>query len=487
MQTLHETSPSFWSPELWGRPATGNWSLARAVVVGPYPTRQFFQQLFATGLEQASLLLVVDEAWPVEEVEAICKGVEAGGGSAQVRWAWSKGLVHAKLYFFEWRESKSDKRRTVLGWGSPNASVAAFSGANAEAVSIIDLAKLGKSSDAIDAINRWVEHLYRPKGKAQALDCMLEHVRLIVPGFNFKTEPAASTFFGWLQAGRLCHKYDPDQYFGRFVLPLKKPIGSVLGPIFERTHFGEESKSKQVRYTYAAIQGEGGKQERQPQWKGKYFTETWFGHWASARAYRDLAATFVAKNASGREALVNQISGATPKRRMGWLDQLNTDLQALKKGMKKSGIDPSEYFHLDSKGGFSLKKYREVAERQLKQQIKRAKRQTFRDRYIGGYEFPPLPTLREAGLDGYDFGDFAEAFCETLLEAMMKPKPRNHLAIILLNKFGREQVAENGAAWLCRELSKNWSSYAALLDGYHRGSPKLRLEKQSRRVGKGRR
>src|SRR5262249_37088375 len=196
--------------------------LNRFVAVGPYPTGEFFRHV-REHLAPTRTVLIVDDGCPRETTDQISAGfAESEPGAVSIRYATglNSEFVHAKLYWAEWR-GLGRATGYCLGGGSANASQSGFGG-NAEALSFVAI-EPGR--------HEVIEKYFAPltdgyaRGKVSAVDYALPGgVRILLPGFGFTSTPEPETFEGWIQSGRLCHKYEPDQTFARLALNLKKPL-----------------------------------------------------------------------------------------------------------------------------------------------------------------------------------------------------------------------------------------------------------------------
>src|SRR5262249_47020720 len=157
------------------------------------------------------------------------------------------------------------------------------------------------------------------------------------------------TFEGWIQSGRLCHKYEPDQTFARLALNLKKPLPrDSVRDVFARAGLGEETKSQTFRYSYVGDQLGDDKTDnaQAPPWRSQYFLESWLGFWTSCECYRKCGNLFVAQNVDQRDAILETIRGAEKKQHKKWIDEFIGRLRQVLDGLKGKGLTPKHYLEI---------------------------------------------------------------------------------------------------------------------------------------------
>lgn len=195
--------PDLLDDGLWGKPPGG--ALERLLVIGPYPSKAFFDSMRSRFKPKRTLLVVDDGAAEVDELATMVRYAAA---------TTPTGMVHAKIYVADWRASSGRRTRRLL-WGSANASIAGFR----------DHAEVLASVALPAGLADYFEVFERPAGVAMGRVVELQNGgQLVLPSISFKSTPEPDTFDGWLQRGVLCHKYDPDQTFGRFAVKLLNPL-----------------------------------------------------------------------------------------------------------------------------------------------------------------------------------------------------------------------------------------------------------------------
>lgn len=102
----------FWE---WSR--VRNAVCSKVIVIGPYPTCEFIDEIQNT-LSPEALYVVVDESWKPVEIRKIQDKV-GSDHVVSVRTKNGIGIVHAKIYFVEY--SKLEKTFSRVFFGSVNA------------------------------------------------------------------------------------------------------------------------------------------------------------------------------------------------------------------------------------------------------------------------------------------------------------------------------------------------------------------------------
>jgi len=193
-------------------------TLEDLVVIGPYPSADFFRALLPQ-LRPRRFTLVVDAACDPGVVETI-RGLNDAAQPFQVRFAWCGGIVHAKLYYLRWRHQTSGSVVYKLIWGSLNASHSGFH-RNAETLSHVTLRPHKR-------LNDYFLKFEAQEGRVDEVVIPIERgVTLVLPGFSFTSDriaPQGASFDTWIQNGMLSHKYERDAGFLRFGIKLKKRL-----------------------------------------------------------------------------------------------------------------------------------------------------------------------------------------------------------------------------------------------------------------------
>lgn len=416
-----------WAPAYWGHPGPG-FVLDRLTVVGPYPSLGFFKEV-RSRFAPRSIYLVVDESWRESEIEDI--RALFSKGTVKVRYASCASLVHAKLYLSQWLHQGRDRRVNALAWGSANASHAAFFRRNAETLSVVSLAKVEGGA----AAEEYFRQLRQKRGSVPGGDLMLGPVRLTLPAFSFRSERGLVSFDAWIQSGFLCHKFEPDQNFGKLSVHLKQPLPkSALELAAERFQLKATTEKKVLQSPY--VRNVGKSQGGAPKWRSTYFVETLLGHWTSERCYEDHIRESIPRNARRERALV-EIRQAGRDEQEHWIDEWIDQLEDFKTYLRKVKLRPGDYFKMKSPKDIDQKLYRSRAQRQLSQQKMQAESEAFASRYCSGFDFNSVPSLRGQA----EFHDaFFESFCESALNALRKGKTCNRFSQTLRDVLATKPI-----------------------------------------------
>ncbi len=343
-------------------------------------------------------------------------------------------LVHAKLYMAEWEcGTKTIKR---LAWGSPNASRNGFE-TNAEAISFATIEDVQE--------NTLLPYFRRPwqqdSGKVEMINTVFPGgVRLLLPEFCFRSDPAAESFEAWIQAGRLCHKYEPDQTFARLSVKLRNPLPlDKIREIFKDAGLRADTDGDVLRFAYLGqvAKGEG---KKSPRWRERFFVETWLGFWTSDDSYRTCQDSFIAQNGNQRKNVLSKVKLADEVQHGRWYDEFIKRLSQAISGLKEEHQKAGNYFEL-KKRDLDLDHYRDKAGEQLRDHQRKAHNKIFEERFTKGYVFPPLPRFRgEEAVEGGSFQDFVHSWCESILNGMAKRKCRNLVVKAIREEFCRQRV-----------------------------------------------
>ncbi len=435
-------------------------ALDTVTVLGPYPTPEFFEELrthepgnvvlYADDGIAQSVLEDIKKVFPKKRYRFECFRVapESGGG-----------LVHAKVYLFEWKndaDNQKQQTKRCLLVGSANASIQGFS-SHAETFLCTRVAARADISGVVKYFERLREH-----GSAAAIDFDLdEFSKLWLPAIRVVTTVAGESFDAWLRRGMLCHKYEPNQNFGKLTINLKKPLPvGEEAKAFIDTGFSQESGSTRLVRPYVelpAAESEG----KAPHWRAQNFTETHFGFWSSEACYKALdgAGVLTSKAHDIRERTLNRIGSPSDSDHQTWAGQL---LERVQQAADQLGDSAQEFLHMKGTE-VDWKRYREVADKKLKDDLRLARDPLFSRRYISGYDFQQVPPL------GEHFEGFAISFVTSLLNSMHKGKTLNRLGQCM------KALAEDDPGWLefddptsfIGHLRKEWPAVRDYLTSYY--------------------
>ena len=185
------------------------------LILGPYPSPAFIKTFLGDGYPKRTptsgpkLTLIIDDGWDRQQVEEIECAIPNGRGIRQppytihrVSATNPRGLVHAKLYFFEASNKEKTYTKRFLLLGSANASPMGF-GEHAETYINIDFADIAERSQLykyIKSLKSGSEPISEPCEFRLGRNTWVQ-----LPAVNF-IDDLESGFDAWLRRGRLCHK-----------------------------------------------------------------------------------------------------------------------------------------------------------------------------------------------------------------------------------------------------------------------------------------
>ena len=262
--------------------------LDEVLILGPYPTAKFIKKFFGdyypkrTPTTGPEITLIIDDGWDQQRIEEIEESIPNGPGIRQPHTTIHRvaannlrGLVHAKLYYFQASNRDKNYTKRFLLVGSANASEMGF-GVHAETYINIDLADIAREERT--AIGQYIKSLKAKESIAEPCKFSLgRNTWVQLPAVNF-VEDQESGFDAWLRRGRLCHKYQSDQNFGKIKLHLKKPLPtSIFEQVLKSSRFGQEQNSSVLSRSYIneIVDDDN---DSDPLWRSKFFVDTYYGH-----------------------------------------------------------------------------------------------------------------------------------------------------------------------------------------------------------------
>ncbi|MFZ4737865.1 MAG: hypothetical protein ACOYM9_18055 [Bradymonadia bacterium] len=467
------------------RPESTDYRLSVAVIVGPYVARDFVTS-FQDAYQPERLFLVVDDGWPVLELHDL-------PGVTIVRVAPSNraGLFHAKMYYARWIESRRQGEMPTRGkgkpppplidlerlaWGSANASMSAFE-RHAETLAVCELDLLEDRES--QRVRQYFDSIIEQDTTNEVTVRLGNNTTLYLPEVRRVDSDSFYSFDGWLRSGRLCHKFERDQQFGKFRIKLAKPLEqSVVDKVFASGGWARESQRDSFSWPYVRIK-KNGSPERE-RWRARYFVETPYGYWTSAACFRDLGERFVSQDADQVSNLIEEVANSVRNsaQKTKWLRQFGAGIERLEKRVRKVDSRTEKYFHFQkvigkarAKSGpaqpiLDLKRYMKHAEAKLEADVRKANLEAFQRRMAKGFVFYRVPNL--AG----DMGDFAVQFCESVLKAMQGQRTPNRIAYAIqsfLRKTGNDAGELSTGVELLELLRDEnvWRDIAGLLSSFH--------------------
>jgi hypothetical protein len=449
-----------------------------ALVVGPYPSRDFFELLQNVDADQtgvtprSKLTVLTDDGWDIRQVAAIRELYSQPDegpdiSTFRVKADSACGLVHAKIYFFTLRNHAGTYTKRILLVGSANASTQGF-GIHAETYVSVDLADI--SPEERRKLVDYLGCLERGTSVSESWFYLGRNSWVMLPAIGIVQDGDDSGFDSWLRRGRLCHQYRVDPRFGQLSLRLNRPLprGEVERSL-NASGFGEAQDTQLFNRAYIKHPGVSEDGTRSV-WRMRYFTETYYGHWASAECFGELEEEFVASLAEEREHVIRKIKKSSPSDRDGWLSDFETAMRRVADSIRlRNGdgeeLNLAEFFHMRN-GQIDISRYQERALDKLRHDMSMANDSGFAKRYISGFTFPRMPQL------GDDFDAFAVDFCQSLVVKLSARKVNSRLAQALRETIRDELGMDvpQDPHDLLDVLRTSWSRIGPYLMDYYKGS-----------------
>lgn len=433
--------------------------LHSVTVMGPYPTAEFI--LSIKDLKPRELVLYADDGVPEGVLQEISNAFPARGRTKlklqRVAPEKGNGLVHAKVYLFEWKngspQNSTQTKRCILV-GSANASMQGFS-LHAETF----LATRVFAQSDLSGVLRYFDDLHSKGGASAECFDLNDSGALWLPAVKVVPKSTVDSFDAWLRRGILCHKYEADQSFGKLSVNLKKPLPvGVEAEAFVKSEFSRESESTKLVRPY--VQLEADILDSTPPWRAQYFVETYFGFWASDDCYESLVrdSAIVGKGYKRRALVLKEISQGSLEVQERWINEM---LERVSHAAAILGDGAHEY--LDIKNGcLNEKLYREAARKKLMRDLGLSNNNIFRERYLSGYDFQRVPALNE------HFDGFVDSLCNSLQAGLRKEKPKSKLVNALKNI---DEVIDFEDAEMLREwLRDSWSDAREVIVPYYKAA-----------------
>jgi hypothetical protein len=444
-----------------------SFKLSKATVVGPYPTKDFFEFL-RKNMKPSEVVLFVDDGWPNEKLNEIGECFykkHCDFSYYRVSPKNRVGLVHAKIYLFEWTNEQQNQTKRRLLLGSANASQQGF-GLHAETYVNADLLAGVQANSVLAYFNNLVnsgecDKLLLDFGGATA---WLPELKLV----NIKT---IEQFDSWLRRGVLCHKYERDQNFAKLRLSLKKSLPAAnIEKIFASDGFGKTVEANVFYRPYLSnidlsndeITNDVDEYDSIHNWKAQYFTETDYGHWASEDCYANYSDYFVSQNTEKWQTIVEIIQKANDDQKETWIRDYLSSVRNIFENVKQEGYAVDEYFQT-SNSYLNIDFYKNLATKKIQRDSEIARSDNvFTERYISGYSFLSVPQM------GSEFDEFAISLCNSLLNKS-KPGNQNRLARVfsdsIFPEIINEKTGKSVLQWLRKD--KNWSFVKDLILEYY--------------------
>lgn len=379
------------------------------------------------------------------------------------------GLVHAKIYLFEWTNELQNQTKRRLLLGSANASQQGF-GLHAETYVNADLLAGTQANSVLSYFNNLLDNR-----KCDALILDFGGATAWLPELKLVNEETIGQFDSWLRRGVLCHKYERDQNFAKLRLSLKKPFPAAnIEKIFASDGFGRTGESNVYYRPYLSnIELSNGENadvadeyDAIPNWKAQFFTETDYGHWASEDCYTEFSEYFFAQHTDKWKSIIDIVQNANDEQKQTWVDDYLNSVRNIFEKVKTEGLAVDEYFEI-SNSELNVDFYKTIAVKKIQRDSEISKSDgVFTERYVSGYSFLSVPQM------GSEFDDFAISLCNSLCNSLLnksKPGSQNKLAKVFLDgifpEIVEEKTGEVVLEWLRND--KNWNLVKEIIIEYY--------------------
>lgn len=438
--------------------------LNKIIILGPYPSNNFIKKIISI-YNPKNIVLIVDNSATQSVIDI--KNSISQNIKITVRYVTSQnsgGLVHSKIYLLKWKK-RNNKFKNILFLGSANASINGFF-VNSETLQSIPISSLEESSKK--RLKKYLSSLCNGENVNSEILRLNSESNIWLPTILTADENNIG-FDGWVRKGILCHKFDKESTFGKLNIHLKKPLPkTVHESAFAEHGFPKKTKKEILSRNYVKINSDGSSSI----WKGLYFTETWFGHWASYECYRDALndnifdtnnniVKFILTDSKVREDAIEEILNAKSKKITKWKNECIAELSKVYKDLIIKKKKPKLYFELKN-NKIDKSSYFTKMHKKIKRDQSKAKINSFKERYISGYEFHKLPSLGEADKE------FMIGLCDSLLNSGYGTRVVNKLSKSLINCLGNKFYQANDGEELYEVIQEQWDEIGEEVMNYHK-------------------
>jgi hypothetical protein len=460
---------------------SSSYQLVKLTVISPFFRKDFFEPLIEKNTD---ILLVTDfrsklKADIISRDFPNIKCVLSETNTPKYVY-----VVHAKIFFFEWKNITTSQNHFILLWGSCNATANAtshgFVGDNAEVHSWCDVS-VGHP-EIIDYFRKiqGMSSQAKISGQIPAVNTQLNSVSLYLPALTLVEN--VDDFESWLESGFLWHPLK-QKLFGTLRAKFKKPLAQELTAVIREDSNLKVADPKSISYSYLEEDIKRNLKDIQlPEEHLEYLhntkkfsVETIYGFWVS----KEFKESFQPISDKQRLEIINRIKNSTMEEQEEWIRSFFNQLQhSLDNFIQKAkGKDPSEYFHIVMDGQtvkIDEQKYRkeDKLDTQIGNDIALCKDSSFENSYSSGLSgrcFSAVPPIRfyydawdrfpkknsDSSIKDEDFtNSFVSSWCQNLLEFMKKQKHKNQLSILIarLSKNTTFLNSEQLYNW----LQSNW-------------------------------
>jgi hypothetical protein len=388
------------------------------LIVAPYIDIKFTENVIAR-LKPKRTRIIVDDGTRIQDLTRILECFRPRS-DVQIALGAAAGLVHMKLYYFEFvRAEGQQRRKRRMIFGSANATNAGFSGAiNSELIADLELSP-DRDAHTMSYINLLVSAI-ESKDSGFVPELVSDGFRFC-PTVRFPSVRIAQIgpppgFDAWLQRGLLAAKYrDPQQFLVSIVKLKQKLPQDLVAQTFAKRGLMEHGSRDSVRFLYIRlIDLEIGDEGATPMWKAKYCNWTHLGDWMSEDCYRQHGSVMKTETHNQRSAKIELLRANGDD--LKWQKERADDFLETLSGVWHDLKSPHEFLDGD-KSGPDKQLYSNKFEKKLKADLLRSKDGKFCERYVNGYDFPPVPRFRQ---DAIAWDAFTQSWCESILVEAQK-------------------------------------------------------------------
>lgn len=408
------------------------------LVISPYVDKEFLKQI-VERTKPKRLCLMVDDGIRWEDLDPLkeaCKPTKL-----EIRLARTNGLVHMKLFYFQYIRDKAPRhRKHRLLYGSANATDAAFCGVrNAELIVEVDLAR-GQDLEVVGYCEEILSVFDKNEDARQTIQAreitLSKPSQLYLPKFTaLCSEQKFSGFDSWLQRGVLAAKYKNNPQFLNVIIQLKKTLPKdVVASIFQESLFAEKEERNKMRYAYLGqesitqleqTENKSNRDSKPPLWKSKFGVWTQFGDWISEDCYKQHKDEMKSGASDRRKSLIGELlkNGSNHKWQTEKTQEFLNKLFKVWYQLRMEGI-AKDYLREDEEeqGTIDSQYYAERLEQKIKQDFALASEPDFEKRYVKGYEFTHVPKFRQ---DALAWKNFVRSWCESVIVEAAKQQTKS--------------------------------------------------------------
>lgn len=443
--------------------ARSDWEAVSALVVSPYVEKTFFTRM-VRDLQPATLTVVIDDGCRPDDV-AMVQHLANKTTKVRVALGSAPGLVHAKVFYVEWRTASGNRAHTLV-YGSANATRQAFEGnLNSELLCKVRLT-VAKHTPLLE----WIGHVINAVSDPSGDDLVIEPVRdawlangvqIRLPGLKIKScANKADNFDLWLQRGRLVSIFRPDASFLRVNVNLlaELPAGELVQRV--RGIGFETPMTQRLSIPYVPNVDDGQTwSDGTGHWRSRYFVWTQLGEWCSDSCFRERSHLFRKAGYQVRAAnlrLLQQLNEPEP------LDEARSQfLNRIDELWATFGQSAETYLKADD-GNVDKNFYSTLFDTRVQRDLELAEDLEFRDRYVNGCEVINVPRFR---VDPASWRSFAESFTRQLHLESLKGRSTSLIYQYFNAAFADVEEAFDRPNALLKLLRSRWNAVIEDDDG----------------------